>query len=140
MKKSTTELLKLIEKSSSFSAYAAQAADDFVEKPLHIYLEDLLLKKGLKSSDVIHRCGLHRTYGYDIFSGRRQPSRDKLLAVCFAMELSLDETQTLLKHTGYPQLYARIPRDSAILYALDHRMSLMDTNELLFEMNVPLLQ
>lgn len=58
-----------------------------------------------------------------------------MLAICFAMELSEEEVQRLLKYTGYPQLYARIERESIILFALQHQLKITDVNELLYEMN-----
>lgn len=135
MKKSTMELLQLLAKTSSFKEYEAQAEGAFIEKrPLSFYLERSLIEKGLEKKDVVHRSGLDRTYAYSIFSGKKKPSRDKILALCFAMEMSADETQGLLKATEYPQLYARIRRDSAILYALERGMTLLDVNELLYEM------
>lgn len=135
MKKSTMELLQLIAKTSSFEEYKAKAEGEFIEKrPLCSYLGQLLVEKDMEKKDVIRRSGLARTYAYDIFRGEKEPSRDKLLALCFAMDLSAEETQGLLKATEYPQLYARIRRDSAILYALEHGMTLFDVNELLYEM------
>ncbi len=136
MKKSTTELLRLIEKTSSFQEYRAQAEDAFIEvRPLSDHLERLLTERGLEKAEVIHRSGVERKYAYSIFTGKRKrPSRDKVLALCFAMDLSADETQQLLKSTGYPPLYAKVMRDSALLYALERRMPLIDVNELLYEM------
>lgn len=136
MKKSTTELLRLIEKTSSFQEYRAQAKDAFIEvRPLSDHLERLLTERGLEKAEVIHRSGVERKYAYSIFTGKRKrPSRDKVLALCFAMDLSADETQQLLKSTGYPPLYAKVMRDSALLYALERRMPLIDVNELLYEM------
>lgn len=136
MKKSTGELLELLKKSSTVSSYINQAAPNLIQQvPLHNYLSNLLTEKGQKKSDVIHRSGLDRGYAYEIFSGNKIPSRDKLLALCFAIPLSTEEVQRLLNHTGYPQLYARIERDSILLFALEHRLSLSDTNELLYEMH-----
>ena len=136
MKKSTTELLRLIEKTSSFQEYRTQVKDAFIEvRPLSDHLERLLTERGLEKAEVIHRSGVERKYAYSIFTGKRKrPSRDKVLALCFAMDLSADETQQLLKSTGYPPLYAKVMRDSALLYALERRMPLVDVNELLYEM------
>ncbi len=136
MKKSTTELLRLIEKTSSFQEYRTQVKDAFIEvRPLSDHLERLLTERGLEKAEVIHRSGVERKYAYSIFTGKRKrPSRDKVLALCFAMDLSADETQQLLKSTGYPPLYAKVMRDSALLYALERRMPLIDVNELLYEM------
>lgn len=136
MKKSTMELLELLKKSSNISDFIEKTVDEFIEeKPLYQYLENLIEEKQLKKSDVIKRSGLDRGYAYDIFAGKKIPSRNKLLAICFAMELFEEEVQSLLKYTGYPQLYARIERESIILFGLQHHLSLMDVNELLYEMN-----
>lgn len=136
MKKSTMELLELLRSSASISDFIDQTADELIQlKPLHQYLDELIQEKNLKKSEVIRQSGIDRGYGYDIFAGKKLPSRDKVLAICFAMHLSQDEVQGLLKCTGYPQLYARVERESIILFALQHNLSLIDTNELLYEMN-----
>ena len=50
------------------------------------------------------------------------------------------ETQQLLKATGYAPLYARLGRDSVILFALQHSLSLIEANNLLYDMNYPILE
>lgn len=136
MKKSTTELLELLKKSSNISDFVEKASSELIAiEPLHQYLNTLLDEKKIKKSEVIKRSGLDRGYVYDIFAGKKLPSRDKVLAICFAMELSEEEVQRLLKYTGYPMLYARVERESIILFALQHKLSLTDVNELLYEMN-----
>lgn len=95
------------------------------------YLTRLLRLRGLRRMDVIRASGLNDIYAHQIFSGRREPSRDKLLCLCFGMKLSAKETQDLLKHCGYPVLYARHRRDSVILHALFHQMSLLQCSETL---------
>lgn len=141
MKKTTGELLELLKKSSNASSYIENAADDLIQQiPLSKYLSKIMHSKQLIGSDIVLRSGLDRGYVYEILSGKKTPSRDKVLAICFAVPLSADEAQQLLKSTGYPSLYARIERDSIILFALEHSLSLTDANELLYEMNYPLLE
>lgn len=140
MPKSTDELLHILKNTSDISSFLKQEAGELTEQiPLYVCLNDLLRKKGMKKSDIIRRSGLDRGYAYDIFAGTKLPVRDKVLALCFAFSLSDTETQGLLKITGYPPLYAKITRDSMILYALSHHWSLIQTNELLYEQNYPLL-
>ena len=139
MKKSTTDLLKLIEKTWDFKDYEVEAAEEFVQMSLHEYLEQLRVEKGMRLSDITRRSGLSRGYIHNIFSGAREPSRDKLLPVCLAMGLSVDETQKLLKATGYAPLYARIKRDSAILFGLARQMSVVDVDILLDELGEAVL-
>jgi hypothetical protein len=108
--------------------------------PLHVYLNHLLEEKKIRKSTVIQKSGLDRGYCYDIFSGSKTPSRDKVLAICFALQLSLSDVQQLLKCTEYPQLYAKIERDSVLMFGLAHNLSLQDVNELLYEMELEILQ
>ena len=141
MKRTTEELLAILKKSSDISTFIENNSEDLMENiPLCQYLEQILIRKNLKKSDVIRLSGLDRKYCYEIFAGTKSPSRDKVLALCFAVQLSDSETMQLLKSIGYPQLYARIERDSVILFALQHNLSLTDANELLFELNYPCIE
>lgn len=79
--------------------------------------------------ELLRRSNLNPVYGYQILSGRRRPSRDSLLCLCFGLGLRADETQQLLLHAGYAQLYVRDPRDSILFYALESGMSLVACNQ-----------
>lgn len=97
------------------------------------YLNRLLLLKKLKKSDVIRHSALNATFAYQIFSGERRPSRNKILQLAFAMSLSLQETQRLLKVSGANELYCKNRRDAIIIHCLFNGLSLMDTEDYLFE-------
>ena len=141
MKRSTEELLNILKKSSDIANFIDDNSEDLINIiPLCNYLENILIQKNLKKSEVIRLSGLDRKYCYEIFAGTKSPSMDKVLALCLAANLSDSETMHLLKSTGYPQLYARIERDSVILFALQHHLSLTDVNELLYEMGFPCLE
>lgn len=141
MKKTTGELLELLKKSPAAASYMEHAADDLIRQiPLSVYLTNLIEEKAMEKSRLIRLSGLDRGYVYDILAGKKNPSRDKVLALCFAMSLSAEDTQQLLKSTGYAPLYVRLERDSIILFGLEHGISLMETNELLFEMNYDVLE
>lgn len=109
------------------------------DRPLANYLTNLLEERGLKRADVIRESGMNDIYVHQIFSGKRTPSRNKLLCICFGMHLSAEETQNVLKWCGFPVLYAKKRRDSVILYALYHKMSLMQCNEELYAIDEALL-
>lgn len=141
MKKTTEELLDLLKKSPSASSYMEHAAGDLIQQiPLSTYLTRLIEAKGIEKGQMIRLSGLDRGYVYDILAGKKNPSRDKVLALCFALSLSADETQKLLKSTGYAPLYVRMERDSVILFGLEHTLSVMEVNELLYEMKHDLLE
>lgn len=137
MKKTTEELLQLLKNTTNINDYLHQQKDSLQTLELSKALEQLLTEKSISKSDCIHQSGLDRTYCYQIFSGIKRPSRDKLLALCFAMDLTAEETQALLKQTGYVMLYAKNERDSVILFSLYHKLTLTAANELLFDIGLP---
>lgn len=119
--------------------YLDENADQMLDQSVAEYLTRLLNERGLKRTDVIDASGLNDIYTHQIFSGKRTPSRDKLLCLCFGMKLTGEETQTLLKHCGYPTLYAKKRRDSVIMHSLLHKRSLMQCNEELYNIGEALL-
>lgn len=131
MKKSTEELLKTLKHTPDVRTFLTQEQENFQNLPLHAYLNSLLAQKNIPPSESIRKSGLDRTYCYQIFSGKKSPSRNKLLALCIGLSLDFEETQTLLKSTGYPLLYPRKERDSIIIFALQRRMPIWEVNELL---------
>lgn len=100
---------------------------------LPMHLELLLEQKGLTKADVVRGSQLNRKYVYQIFSGEKTPSRNKLIALAFGLQLTSEETQTMLKLSGYRELYVRDTQDAIILYALQRGKNILETNELLYE-------
>jgi hypothetical protein len=47
------------------------------------------------------------------------------------MRLDVNETQRLLRIAKKGELYPRVQRDAAIIFCIQNRYSLIDTNELL---------
>lgn len=140
MKKSTEELLKTLKHTTNITSYLSQEQENFKTLPLHLYLDKIFADKEISPSQCIRNSGLDRTYCYQIFSGRKIPSRDKVLALCFGLSLDFEETQLLLKSTGYTQLYPRNERDSIIIFALQRNTSILQTNELLLNFGYKILE
>lgn len=99
------------------------------------YLSDLLERKGLKKNEVINRSMLNTTFGYQIFSGHRNPGRDKILQLAFGMEMNLRETQRALKFGGANELYPKDKRDAIIIHCISNGKSMEETEEALFSFN-----
>lgn len=81
---------------------------------------------------MVRAAGLNETFGYQIFKGQRNPSRDKVLQIALAMELGIRETNRLLKAAGVNELYCKDRRDAIVLFCVDHGYSLQKTNEELY--------
>lgn len=139
MKKNTQELLEILNSTDKIETYLSEFPEVIPEKPLSEALEKLLSEKNLTKSQCIQDSGLQRNYGYQIFSGERTPSRDKLLALCLAMHLTLNEVHTLFCATGFPDLYPKNQRDSVLIFSFNKSLSPLETNELLFDLKMELL-
>lgn len=94
-------------------------------------LRDLLNQAGLSASAWLIAADVSKSYGYQILRGERLPGRDILLRTALSLQLSLKETQRLLTAANCGTLYPRVRRDAAIIFALNQKMSLLETEELL---------
>ena len=119
--------------------YLKQNKENMIPHNLPIHLELLLEQKGLTKADVVRGSQLNRKYVYQIFSGEKTPSRNKLIALAFGLQLTADETQTMLKLAGYRDLYVKDTWDAIILYALQRGKTISETNELLYERGCKIL-
>ena len=97
------------------------------------YLSNLLTAHGLQPKDIIINLNMDRSYTYQILGGRRNPTRSFLLRIALFLKLPLDETQRMLSIAQRAQLYPRNRFDAAIIFALEHEMTLEETNALLEE-------
>ena len=136
MPKDTEELKDGLRQASGLESFLVDNQKEFRRYTLAEYLNHLLEEKRLSKADVVRDSRLERVYGYHIFAGRKKnPSRNKVISLALAMKLAPEETQYLLYYAGAEQLYVRNPRDSILWYALDHHMSVLDTNIMLQKMS-----
>ncbi len=126
----TEELLDELLSTSSISSFIEQ--NSLGHRTLSEYLEQLLEKKHLKRSQVVRMADLNETFGYQIFTGARNPSRNKVLQIAFAMALTPRETNRALEAAGVSSLYSKDRRDAIIIFCLDRGCSLQKANEELY--------
>lgn len=123
MEKSTDDLMKVLSGTGNgqLEAYMenhfSRGQPDFVG-----YMDDLFQQKHLKRQDVLLRAGLPYKYGYKLLTGESHTTnRDKILRICLAMELTLKETQRVLKLYGMNELYPKNQRDVILIVALGRK-------------------
>lgn len=126
--KSTNELENEIKSAGSADEYLAQNSDYLLKKSISDTLNDALCKTGLSVAEIVKRSGLTKSHVYHIFSGKRLPSRDKLIAIAFGFGFDCDETNALLKKSRAALLYSKDPRDAVIMFSLAHGKSIIDAN------------
>ena len=138
----TEELLKILNSADSVSdlkEYDQNLKDDLTCAGFADYISQKKQALGISSGELIQRSGIQRTYGYQILSGEKNPGRDKVIALCLALSLPLDDTQRALTLAKESVLYPRIRRDSIIIFGINNNMSVQDLNDLLFDLKENIL-
>jgi transcriptional regulator with XRE-family HTH domain len=123
--------MRLLGNCESFDRIVQNSQESINNPDTPSYLAFLIKKHGMSIQDVIRKANLSQSFGYQVFNGRRSPTRNILLRMAFAMKLSVDETQHLLKIAQRGELYPRVRRDAAIVFCLERNCSLCDAEELL---------
>ncbi len=94
-------------------------------------LREILEQAGMTASEWIAGADISKSYGYQVLRGERIPGRDILLRTALTLQLSLKETQRLLAVGGCGALYPKVRRDAAVIFALNQKMTLLETEDLL---------
>ena len=132
-------LLKNIDNESNLENYLSKTLNNSKDILLHEYFSKTFKEKGLSKSNVIKNADLDRTYAYEILRGDKKPSRDKILQFCIGANFNLEESNKALKIGNAGELYAKVPRDSVIIFGINKNLSIMAINELLFSYKLTLL-
>ena len=133
--KTTSDLRQELMEDNSIDTYLQGNAALFVNQDVVVVLTELYEQKHLTKAALARRAGMSEVYLHQVFAGRRNPSRDRLLCLCIGLEATVEETQQLLRQAGYAQLYPRVRRDAIILHAIAHGIALPLVNDKLYEEN-----
>lgn len=138
--KDTAELMNEIKHAKNILDYMERNQGEMHLNTLAECLNEWLPKKGCQVSDVVKKSNLNKSYVYQIFRGKKFPSRDKVIALAFGLKLNADETQKLLKQAGYRELYPRDRRDALLLFAINQKMDIVGANEVLYDHEIEVLE
>lgn len=130
--RSTDDLTQELMSQPDLDTYLSENAPFFSQQSVPALLTSLHEEKGLSKAELARRSGISEVYLHQVFAGRRNPSRDRLLCICIGMGATLEETQRLLTQASYAQLYPRTKRDAIISYGLVHQLPLDAVNDTLF--------
>ena len=109
-KKTTTNLENELKRCETLEDFLNVNKMELATTSLAQQIQAFIESKGLTRADVVKACNLNEVYAYQIISGARRPSRDKLL------------------------------RDSIILFSISHGETLMQLNCRLYEHGEVLLE
>ena len=134
-KKNTDGLQQELMDSTDLSQFLSRNQEQFVDKSVAELLNHLFEKKNISKAARAKQAGMSEIYLHQIFAGRRTPSRNRLLCLCYGLEASIEETQELLRLCGMAELYPKLKRDAIIYYGLLHKLDLFVINDKLFDEN-----
>lgn len=127
--KGTGDLEEELMSTDSIDSYIHDNEGYFFERSITEALEELYERKSVSKALLARQSGMSEVYLHQVFSGRRRPSRDRLLCLCICMDASLEEVQQVLKGGAYAPLYPRHKRDAIISHGILHGTALEKINE-----------
>lgn len=132
MEKTTGELLtELCLTSCEIDDFLEKNEKGFIDMDIKALWEKMIEKSKLSKSNIINKSDVSYAFFYDIINGRKMPSRDKIIRLVLAMHLPLEDCQALLKAHNKSPLYVRNRRDSILIFAVEHQLSVYETSQLL---------
>lgn len=133
--KDTNNLQQELMETATLDQFLSENQDNFNRDSICELLNRLFQKRRISKATLAKQSGMSEVYLHQVFSGRRNPSRNRLLCLCFGLNASLEETQELLKQCGFARLYPKDRRDAIILYGILNGMDLFAVNDKLFTEN-----
>ena len=131
-RKNTDGLRNELMDAPNLQAFLSANEANFSSESASMLLNEMLGRKGISKASLAKQSGMSEIYLHQIFAGRRNPSRSRVLCLCFGLNASLEEAQELLRNCGYAELYPKVRRDAIIIYGLLHGMDLFAVNDRLF--------
>ena len=138
-RKNTDQLQQELMTGNDLNRVLSDNDASFQQHDLQETLQALFERRSISKTMLAKQSGISEVYLHQVFSGRRTPSRNRLLCLCFGLEATVDETQELLRHARFAPLYSRDRRDAIIIFALSHHMTLFEVNDKLFTENLDTL-
>lgn len=137
--KNTDTLQQELMSTNNLDRFLTENDASFRNVPLQEAIQRIFDEKGMSKAQLAKQSGISEVYLHQLFSGRRFPSRSRLLCLCFGLDATVDEAQSLLQQARHAPLYSRDRRDAIIIFALSHHMTLFEVNDKLFTENLDTL-
>ena len=137
--KNTDTLQQELMSTNNLDRFLTENDASFRDVPLQEAIQRIFDEKGMSKAQLAKQSGISEVYLHQLFSGRRFPSRSRLLCLCFGLDATVDEAQSLLQQARHAPLYSRDRRDAIIIFALSHHMTLFEANDKMFTENLDTL-
>ena len=129
LRRDTDVLFGILERSRTLTG-ALKALDGDMDAPTFPQcLTRYMKERDMNTAQLSDAALLSRSFTYQLCCGQRRPSRDIILRLALVLELSVDETQSLLRTAQRGALYPRVLRDAVIIFALQDQMDITAADE-----------
>ncbi len=135
----TSVFLGKLLQSPDLEGFIESYTDEMEIPTFNVYINNLCESTGQVPEQIIKRAAIERTYGHQLFNGRRKPSREKVIQLAFGLHLDVNGTQKLLQIAQKNSLYPKIKRDAAILFCIHNQKDIFETQALLESLGLTLL-
>lgn len=137
-KECTTGLFEDLENAGmkhGFKDYLSQHPDTTTAYTFAEYINNYVSShKDIPISYIANHCGFDPDYAREIMRGKKNGSRDKIIAICITAKMNLKETRRALKIAGCSDLYPKIARDTALIICINNELyDITKVNEYLDE-------
>lgn len=133
IKRPTDEMMQNLLKANNIEDYMKENSGAFVDLTISQFLSEYINSRSLIKSHVIKTAEISEIFGFQVLSGTRNPSRNTLLSLCIAMNMTLDEVQSALKIAQFAPLYPKNKRDSIIIIGISKGKSVCEINNELYD-------
>lgn len=133
--KNTDDLQQELMEAHDLDQFLSDNEENFINNSVCELLSLLFRKRNISKATLAKQSGMSEVYLHQVFAGRRNPSRSRLLCLCFGLQTTVEETQELLKQWGFARLYTKNRRDAIILYGILNGQDLFAVNDKLFAEN-----
>jgi hypothetical protein len=128
---STNVVQQHIKGVADFDSAADLIRDHLVQKSIFDYFRQLFSECGVSSAEAVNRADLDKDFGRQIINGERRTRRDNYIRIGIGIGLDSHKTQSMLKFVQTGQLYVLRQRDAAIMFCIERKLSLIDTQLML---------
>ncbi|MEY8296097.1 MAG: hypothetical protein ACLRJC_09650 [Emergencia timonensis] len=120
--KNLEKAMKALQTDEQIEDYLCCQQEDGEIKYFYQYLHQIADAKRIPMSQVVARSKVNRNYVYNITGGvKRNPGRDKIIALCIGACMNYEETNKALEIGGYCRLNPKDERDVRIAVAINTR-------------------
>lgn len=137
---STSTLMSNLKNEPDLNTFLNQNNENFLSENVTQFFNEMMKKYTVNKNEVIAKADIERSYCYQILRGTRKASRDNYLKIAIGIGMNLTDTQLLLRLTQTSPLYVKVKRDAAIIFCIEKHCDCKDTQELLYNQGLKILE